>query len=111
MQQENVIEQNQDHEYLSGIDSTRFFDPLKEILNKFEIQEYDNTGMNYQNGGYAHAEYDSHDVEEIWIRLEWGIDDMGDGCSEHHSEIYKIYIDTVLDNSLSVREKAETIWD
>lgn len=109
MKQENVIEQ--DHEYLSGIDPTRFFDPLKEILELFENEERYSTGMYCQNGGYLHAEYDSHDEEIIWIRLEWGIDDMGDGCSEHHSEIHKIYIDTVLNENLSIREKAETIFD
>jgi len=59
---------------------------LRKVLEAFENREYVGTGMRGVNGGYAKADMADFDEELIYIELEWGRQDMGDGHSTCHIE-------------------------
>lgn len=83
---------------------------LKEILDRFEWQEYCRTGMRYINGGYATADMFNYDDEYIDIELKWGEQDMGSGDSYEHKEQYRLKR-SVLNEKKSIEEKIKEIED
>jgi hypothetical protein len=82
---------------------------ITEILEKFEWQEYCNTGMKMISGGYAKAEMFDYDDEKIDIDLEWGEQDMGGGSSTVHKECYTLLRETVNALDMTVEEKVAHI--
>ena len=64
------------------------FEKLKEVLNEFEYQTLFETGVKKISGGYANAEYSSHNEDWIYITLKWGV--QSDVDNDTHEEDWMI---------------------
>ena len=80
---------------------------IVELLDTFGEYEYEQTGYSMFSNGYANAEYESIDENNVYFRLEFGIQDPVDG--EHHVEQYHISIENLLNSDLSWNEKLRRI--
>jgi hypothetical protein len=89
--------------------SENFEKPLIEVLDEFEWQEYNNTGVKRINGGFAHADFEDFDSEWVYIQLKWGVQDGDENTV--HTEQYKIAKSDLMDGFLTVQEKVRRIQD
>jgi len=80
---------------------------IVELLDRFGEQQYEDSGFSNFCGGYANAEYEEMDDEDVFFRLELGIQNPPD--DERHVEQYRILIEDLLNADLSWREKLRRI--
>ena len=80
---------------------------ITELLDKFGEQQYEDSGFSMYCGGYTNAEYEEMDEEDVFLRLELGIQNPPD--DEHHVEHYRIAIEDLLNSELSWNEKLRRI--
>jgi len=81
---------------------------IKKILNTFEYQTVNQTGVRRISGGFAIADMTHYDEDLIYIRLKWGI--QSDCENTVHTEQWKLNRDT-LNLAKSVEEKVKAITD
>lgn len=82
--------------------TSQVIDALPEILEAFENQEYENLAMDYNGGGFCHADYQGHDGEIIFVTLTWKYNhDKSTTIDDYH-----IRIDEVLNSELTPFIKA-----
>jgi len=91
------------YEVLEEDKTNSLFEKLTPILEAFEMVTLNNTGMSYYNGGFAKAEYDYHEDEEVFVTLLWGVCNE-DGKTEH-TEHYRLAMDVVMSEDLTPLEK------
>ena len=60
------------------------------LLTDLENAEYHNTGMKNINGGFCEVTAYEIDDEDIFVEVNWGEQDMGDGRSTNNRNTYKI---------------------
>jgi len=81
-------------------------EPLVELLELFENNEYHDLGIMYSSGGFACAEYDYMDDYNVYITLTWGVqNDVEDKVSTEH---YKISI-SILTSAITTLSKLKFI--
>lgn len=81
---------------------------LKKILEKFETQTVNETGVRQISGGFANANMGNYDNQWIDIELKWGI--QSDCENTVHTEHWKISRE-ILNSNKSVAEKVRAIAD
>ena len=82
--------------------------PLRELLDKFELKEYNRTGACLDMFGYAQAEYESMDEDYVNISLEWGTE--GEHRKTSNTEYYRIAITDLL-SDIPLDEKMALIQE
>jgi len=77
-------------------------EPLIELLDLFERNEYHDTGVHYISGGFARADYDYMDDYNVYFTLKWGVqNDVEDRVNTEH---YKISA-SILTSAITTRSK------
>lgn len=61
---------------------------LSRVLDLFEQQTKVETGVRKISGGYAQADYSSHDSDWIYVTLKWGV--QNDVDDDTHEEDWKL---------------------
>ena len=80
---------------------------IVELLDRFGEQQYEDSGFSMYSGGYTNADYEDMDEEDVFLKLELGIQNPPD--DEHHVEHYRISIEDLLNSDLSWNEKLRRI--
>ena len=80
---------------------------IVELLDRFGEREYEDSGFSNFCGGYTNAEYEDMDEDNVYFRLELGIQDPFEGAN--FVEHYHISIEDLLNSELSWNEKLGSI--
>ena len=72
---------------------------LSSILFDFETATKNETGVKKISGGFAQAEYSSHDGHFIYVNLKWGV--QNDVDNDVHEEDWKLPIQKFLIKNIS----------
>jgi hypothetical protein len=87
----------------------QFEKPLALLLDEFQYQEYNRTGVRRLNGGFATADYDEFDDDYVYFTLKWGVNDGS--VKEIHEEQYKILFTDLMDGFRTIPERVRCIRD